>query len=224
MSLSWSAEVEELLEKLRVNAVNMSEYHRKRFYHYKGFSKYFRIPLIVLASINATASVGLQPVLPQPIISGITCLIGMTMGIIGSIELYLGIQSNMELELTQSKEFYTLSIEIFKIISLRRENRPDDGKEYLNATYSRYIKLVETSNLMNRKMKIDLLTTIPNQYVDNSRATTPSPSTTQLYQAPRNSLNIDDIRAGLSQTVQQNMLDDDSLTDETPNDNNFVEA
>ena len=73
----WTGEVEELLEKLRINCVNLSEYHRKRFYHYKGYGKYFRIPLILLASINSTASVGLQPVLEQQIISGITCLIGM---------------------------------------------------------------------------------------------------------------------------------------------------
>ena len=56
----WTGEVEEILEKLRINCVNLSEYHRKRFYHYKGYGKYFRIPLILLASINSTASVGLQ--------------------------------------------------------------------------------------------------------------------------------------------------------------------
>ncbi len=29
----WTQEVEELLEKTRVNAVNLSEYHRNQFYH-----------------------------------------------------------------------------------------------------------------------------------------------------------------------------------------------
>ena len=86
----WTSEVEEILEKLRINCVNLSEYHRKRYYHFKGYGKYFRIPLILLASINSTASVGLQPVLEQQYISGITCLIGMMMGVLGAIELYLG--------------------------------------------------------------------------------------------------------------------------------------
>ncbi len=101
----WTGEVEEILEKLRINCVNLSEYHRKRYYHYKGYGKYFRIPLILLASINSTASVGLQPVLEQQIISGITCLIGMIMGVMSAIELYLGIQQSMELCLTHSKAF-----------------------------------------------------------------------------------------------------------------------
>ena len=164
----WSLEVEELLEKLRINCVNLSEYHRKRYYHFKGYGKYFRLPLIILASVNATASVGLQPLMEQQIISGITCLIGMMMGIIGSIELYLGIQTSMELELKQSKEFYSISIDLFKMLSLRRENRNEDGKDYLNKRYGDYIKLCEASNLLRRKLLVDTLTEIPPDTVDMS--------------------------------------------------------
>ena len=67
-------DVEQILENIRINAVNLADYHRKRFYHFKSFGKYFRIPIIVLSSITASASVGLQPVLDQGIISGLTCL------------------------------------------------------------------------------------------------------------------------------------------------------
>lgn len=187
----WTLEVEELLEKLRINCVNLSEYHRKRYYHFKGYGKYFRLPLIVLASINSTASVGLQPLVEQPIISGITCIIGMLMGIISAYELYLGIQSNMELELKQSKDFYTLSIDLFKTLSLRRENRGEGGKDYLQKKYSQYIKLVEASNLLKRQLKIDTLTTIPEGFTDITPASSelnldePMP---RVYHQPRPSL------------------------------------
>jgi len=165
---NWSEEIEEICDKLRVNCVNLSEYHRKRYYHFKSYGKWFRLPLIILASVNSTASVGLQPVLDQTIISGITCLIGMIMGIIGSLELYLGIQTSMEVELKHSKEFYTLAIHIFKTLSLNRVNRLEDGKEYLNEKYSLYIKLCESSNLLERRMKNDLLATVPQSSVFES--------------------------------------------------------
>jgi hypothetical protein len=189
--MSWTAEVEEILEKLRINCVNLSEYHRKRYYHFKGYGKYFRLPLIILASINSTASVGLQPLLEQPVISGITCLIGMCMGILSAYELYLGIQANMELELKQSKDFYTLSIDLFKTLSLRRENRGEEGKDYLNKKYSQYVKLVEASNLLKRKLSVDTLTTIPENCIDITPVETPNGSQAelkQLYQLPRPSL------------------------------------
>lgn len=169
----WTGEVEALCEKLRINCVNLSEYHRRRYYHFKSYGKYFRLPMIVLASINSTASVGLQPVLEQPIISGITCLIGMLMGMIGAIELYMGIQSSMELELKQSKDFYSLAIDLYKVTRLRPENRGEDGKDYLNKKYSIYTKLCEASNLLKRKLTVDLLTTIPQEFTDKTRSVTP---------------------------------------------------
>ena len=159
----WSDEIEEICERLRVNSVNLSEYHRRRYYHFKSYGKWFRLPVIILASINSTASVGLQPVLDQQIISGITCLIGMIMGIIGSLELYLGIQTSMELELKQSKEFYTLAINLYKTLALKRENRLDDGKEFLNDKYSLYTKLCESSNLLDTEMHTDLLAKVPEE-------------------------------------------------------------
>lgn len=157
----WSDEIEEICERLRVNCVNLSEYHRRRYYHFKSYGKWFRLPVIILASINSTASVGLQPVLDQQIISGITCLIGMIMGIIGSLELYLGIQTSMELELKQSKEFYSLAIHLYKTLALKRENRLDDGKEFLNEKYALYTKLCESSNLLDTEMRSDLLVKVP---------------------------------------------------------------
>jgi hypothetical protein len=75
-------DVELILENLRINCINLSEYHRKRFYFFKSFGKYFRIPIIVLSSITASASVGLQPVMNQSAISGLTCVLGFGIAVI----------------------------------------------------------------------------------------------------------------------------------------------
>ena len=217
----WTGEVEDILEKLRINAVNLSEHHRKTYYHFKAYGKWFRLPLIVLASINSTASVGLQPLMEQQIISGITCLIGMFMGIISAYELYLGIQGNMELELKQSKDFYTLSIDLFKTLSLRRENRGEDGKDYLNKKYSHYIKLTEASNLLKRKLSVDTLTTIPNEYVD----LTPKGSDDgvelklpNVYQTPRPSYSEKDLK-GMVDTIDEEMV---KITEETDEEEDLI--
>ncbi len=171
-NLVWTEEVENICEHLRINCVNLAEYHRKRYYHFKSYGKYFRIPAIILASITSTASIGLQPVLEQGIISGITCLLGMAMGILSAIEIYMGIQNSMELELKQSKEFYTLAIDLYKTLTLTRENRSEHGKDYLNKKYGQYTKMVEASNLLKRSLKVDLLTEIPKQYKDYTRTPT----------------------------------------------------
>jgi len=132
----------------------------------------------------------------------------MCMGIIGAYELYLGIQSNMELELKQSKDFYTLAIDVFKVLSLRRENRGEDGKDYLNKKYSHYIKLTEASNLLKRKLLVDTLTTIPTECIDE----TPKGSDDggdiklgSLYQKPRPSYSEDNLK-DIANHIQSEMV------------------
>jgi hypothetical protein len=164
--MSWNdcQDIEQILENLRINAVNLSEYHRKRFYHFKSFGKYFRIPIIVLSSITASASVGLQPVLRQEAISGLTCLLGFGIAVISSVELYLGIQRDMDSELALSKDYYSLGIEIYKCLTLSREHRTEEPKSYLDNKYSQYQSLTETSTLLSKRLKADLLATVPDGY------------------------------------------------------------
>jgi hypothetical protein len=161
-------DVEQILENIRINAVNLADYHRKRFYHFKSFGKYFRIPIIVLSSITASASVGLQPVLDQGIISGMCCLFGFGIAVISSIEMYLGIQPAMDAELALSRDYYTLSIDIFKCLNLSRENRTEEPRSYLDKKYSDYKSLKETSSLLKSRMTVDLLATIPDGYENKS--------------------------------------------------------
>ena len=167
----WTPEIESICENLRINSVNLSEYHRKRYYYFKSYSKYFRIPLIILASINSTASVGLQRFIDQQWISLTTCIIGMIIGAITSLELYLNINSNMELELKQSKEFYSLAIDLYKMLHLNIEHRGEEGVSYLNKKYSIYTKLSEASILLRRKLKVDVLIEIPKNLEDVSPTT-----------------------------------------------------
>tara|TARA_B100000945_G_C19942398_1_gene394621 strand:- start:27 stop:413 length:387 start_codon:yes stop_codon:yes gene_type:complete len=102
-------------------------------------------------------SVGLQPYLEQGIISASTCLVSLLCGIIGSIELYLSIQQQMETELLTSKEYYLLGIDIYKVLSLSIENRNMDIKAYLEETFSNYQKLIEKSCVISKKI-VDKLT------------------------------------------------------------------
>ena len=62
----------------------------------------------------------------------------------------------MSKEYVASKDYYILSTDIFKVLSLERTNRIIDGKTFMDDIYNRYIKLYEQSNLLNKKMKDSL--------------------------------------------------------------------
>jgi hypothetical protein len=152
-SATWSPGIEFILEEIRLNSIDMSNYHKDKYYYFKGYLKYFRIPTILFSAMNSVFSVGLQPYCPQPTISLLCCLISLICGVISSIELFLSIQNTMENELTSSKDFYLLSVDVFKMLSLERNTRMVNGKIYLDETYQTYCKLIENSNLVNTEIK-----------------------------------------------------------------------
>jgi hypothetical protein len=154
-------DIESLLEKIRLNCVVMNKHHKKRFLYLKSILRYFRIPIIILSGLNSVMSVGLQPYVEQGLISASTCMVSLLCGIIGSVELYLSIQQQMETELLTSKEYYLLGIDIYKVLSLSVENRNLDLKAYLEETFSNYQKLIEKSCVINQKI-VDKLTPIEN--------------------------------------------------------------
>jgi len=145
-------DIDTILEKIRLNSASHSINHKKRYMALKERLKWFRLPVIILSSLNSVFSVGLVAFMEQEIISVINCLMSLICGIIGSIELYLQINRDMEQELVSSKDFYTLAIDIYKFLSLRPENRPVAQKIFIDDTYNRYVKLIQSSLLLKKKL------------------------------------------------------------------------
>jgi hypothetical protein len=152
----WTTDIEVTAENIRVNSILFSNLHKKRYLYLKHLLLYFRLPVIIISGCNSVISVGLQSYIEQKLISAITCLLALVCGLIGSVELFLGIQSQMEDELVCSKDFYLLAIDIYKILSLEPANRNINGKLYLDEKYQTYIKLVENSNLLTKTISDQL--------------------------------------------------------------------
>jgi hypothetical protein len=157
---AWSPDLEGVLENIRQNSVLMSNEHKKNYIYLRGQLRYFKTPIIVLSAINSITAIGLQPYMEQSSISMLNCLLALTCGIIGSIELYLGISVQMEKELLSSKSFYLLSIEIYKVLALSAEHRIVNGNEFLNEKYGEYIQLIEDSNILSKKIS-DRMSPLP---------------------------------------------------------------
>ena len=172
----WSTNIEKVLEGIRQNSIIMSEEHKKKYINLKKQLRYFKVPIIVLSAINSVVSIGLPPYIEQQNISVLTCLLALTCGIICSVELYFGINANMEKELTSSKDFYLLSVEIYKILTLDAEHRTIDGTTFLNEKYKEYTQLIIDSNIVVKKIA-DRLASLPkelllkNDVLDISRHT-----------------------------------------------------
>ena len=147
--MSWTTDVETILNDLRENSVYLANFHKRNFFYYKRVATYFKLPTILVSAVASVASVGLTNYVEQEHISAITCLMSLFVGILNSFELYLRIQDNLEIELTTSKAYYALSIDLHKLLNLSQINREGDPKQVLNEYYKRYEDLVQESNLLS---------------------------------------------------------------------------
>lgn len=155
--MDWTDDIDDVLNSIRLNCVLLSKAHKNRYFELKDNLKWYRLPVIILNGANSIISVGLQPYATQGAISLTTSLISLTCGIIGSIELYFGIQKRLENDLISQRDYYLLSIDIFKTLSLEKKNRPIPAKDYLEKSYNIYTKLIESSSPLIKRLEDKLL-------------------------------------------------------------------
>lgn len=187
----WTQDIDNVLDAIRINCIVLSKRHKTRYFELKYSLNFYKLPVIVLNGCNSIISVGLQPYATQGVISLTTSLIALLCGIIGSIELFLGIQKRLESDLISSRDYYLLSVDIFKTLTLNKENRPIPAKDYLEKSYNTYIKLIENSEALVKKIEDQLNTIIIDKH-DDVIVMTPRPS--GAVDLPNNNvdLNIDE--------------------------------
>ena len=173
--MDWSDDIDKVLDNIRINCVLLSKLHKQRYFELKSSLKYYRLPVIILNGVNSIFAVGLQPYINQGTISLTNSLIALTCGIIGSIELYFGIQKRLENDMISQRDYYLLSIDIFKTLSLDKNNRPIPSKDYLEKSYNVYTKLIESSSTLAR-VKGDKLIPIDLPLINDEIVITPSPN------------------------------------------------
>ena len=162
----WNIELMTLLDKIRLNSYVMSEKHRKRFIKFSSWSKYFDLPVIVCSVFSSSfSSLGMIPLQESNLI---TTSISMFIAVLTSIKLYLNLSSNINDEIALSKDFYILSVNIFKMLRLNEQDRHINPLEFLNSNYNQYIKLIEQSSLLQHNIKKDELINIDiRKYLDS---------------------------------------------------------
>ena len=146
----WSDDIDKVLDNIRINCVILNKLHKQRYFELKSCLKYYRLPVIILNGVNSIFAVGLQPYINQGTISLTNSLIALTCGIIGSIELFFGIQKRLENDMISQRDYYLLSVDIYKTLMLDKNNRPIPAKDFLEKSYNVYTKLIESSSTLAR--------------------------------------------------------------------------
>ena len=91
---NWSQSVDSLIDKIRLNSIQLTNKHIQNHLYYKVASAYFEILTIILSVFSGSFSVGSDDFLSQEYISLITCSVSMVITILTSVKLYMKITEN----------------------------------------------------------------------------------------------------------------------------------
>ncbi len=184
--MNWGQSTDNLLDKIRLNCVQLTNRHINNHLYYKNASKYFEIPTIVLSVFAGSFSVGADPFLNQEVISVVNCSISMIITILTSVKLYMKITENSTQEQELAVSFKSLALDIFKTLSLPEADRGQDGLVYLNKVYQKYINLVENSAILNHFNKHDQLLKIdPKMLSSNGSLSSNEETESPKIQSPK---------------------------------------
>jgi len=153
----WSDDVELVCKNIEHNAIELSRLHKKHYLTLSHQQIYYRIPIIVLSSLNSIFSVGLQSYVNQSIVSTTNCILSLFCGIISSVELYFQLTKRIETELITYREYYLLSIKINSCLKLERQHRREtSGIDFLTEIENKYNTLFEASNVLREEYTDEL--------------------------------------------------------------------
>jgi hypothetical protein len=175
---SWTDEVNGVLNRIRLNSIELSERHRINSFTSKSYRKYFDVPTIILSTMASSFAIGATTFVSQHVVSLTNCGINMFIAMLHSMKLYLNLDETFKNEQASSRAFEYLALELSKTLRLRKEQRNCDGLEYLNKIYSEYIKLKGNSKLLTKMLKKDFLLDIDRKLLrddDNSYSGNYSP-------------------------------------------------
>jgi hypothetical protein len=154
--INYTTDIENILEKIRVNSILFSNAHRKRYLELNQSLKYYKIPVILFSGVSSLIAVS-QQFINQYYITVINSILGLTCGTIVSIELYLGIATQLAQSSALTKEFYTLATDIYKVLSLTNENKTENAATFLESCYGTYSSLCANSYIVTKSIQDQLV-------------------------------------------------------------------
>ena len=56
-SSNWNKQIEGVLNDIRLNCTDLEEYHKQKYFSIKNIVVWFKLPIIILSSLNAIVAV-----------------------------------------------------------------------------------------------------------------------------------------------------------------------
>ena len=142
----WSIDVENQLKNIEQNAIQQANISKIQYIELIWIQKHFKIPVIILSGLNSIFAI--SNFMNQSSVSILNCILSFIVATMGSVELYLGITTKMNIALNSYQSFYLLSVKINNCLRLEREHRSVlNGQKFLDDCLNEFEQLFIQNNI-----------------------------------------------------------------------------
>ena len=154
---SWNEQHESILRQWGEASGCYRYMHHRAFLMYKKLSMRFTLPVIVLSTLTGTANFA-QEQFPESVRGMVPSVIGglnLIAGLIATIMQFLKINELMENHKAAALSYGLLSRNIRLTLALAREERNQDGLDFVNNCKTEYDRLIEQSPTVPAVILVD---------------------------------------------------------------------
>ncbi len=170
----WTDKEEIYLKKIHHQCNVYHLYYNKKSLRYTTLSQKFNIPILVISAVNSLVAISMPEFLDQNYVSILNGVLSLATGILGSIQLFLKLNEKLATCITVSLMFQKIGLKIGKELSIERELRVPDGKDFLMECFTEFNNAVDKCYPIDRKLPNHLLLSLS--------------TTTNTYETENNSL------------------------------------
>ena len=155
--MEWTPQQEDFLRRLHLECHTLAEYNRKQFQVYSRIHQRFTVPILVLSGINSLVAVSMQPFLGQNYISITNACLSLFCGILGSIQMFMKVDTKIHQYVICSHEFKKLSYRISRELSVEPNVRSNNGKEFVNDAFNEFNSILDKMETKEKRTREYLL-------------------------------------------------------------------
>ena len=173
----WTDKEEAYLRKIHHQCNVYHLYYNKKSLRYTSLNQKFNIPILVISAVNSLVAISMPEFLDQNYVSILNGVLSLATGILGSIQLFLKINEKLATCITVSLMFQKIGLKIGKELSIERDLRVPDGKDFLMECFTEFNNAIDKCFPIDRKIPNHLLlslstnTSTTNMEITNSLET-----------------------------------------------------
>ncbi len=193
----WTDKEEDYLRKIHHQCNVYHLYYNKKSLRYTSLNQRFNIPILVISAINSLVAISMPEFLDQNYVSIMNGILSLATGILGSIQLFLKINEKLATCITVSLMFQKIGLKIGKELSIERDLRVPDGKDFLMECFTEFNNAIDKCYPIDRKIPNHLLLSFKEQLTtqQSNNNTIISSLETENNSLEQNSNDVDYIEA-----------------------------